>query len=441
MEDLARADRGEIETAQERYFAEMIDLAATRHPRTRELLKRQRLSRSDFASLSDLARLPVTRKEDYLADPAAFRLDTAGLPEEMQSVWDVMYTTGSAAGKPTPFVSTTYDFFRILEANRSMLRLRAVRAEDIIANLFPVTPRPHGAFIRALHAAASMNLRVVAALPGNPSPYFTLGNDLDRVVEIVARSRASILWGVPSYVRRVVARATELGADFSAVRLAFVTGEGLAEVARDELTSALRALGRKDAWVSISYGATELQCGLVECAPGSGYHNPAPDQFHLQIVDPQSFAPLPDGQPGLVVLTHLRRRGTVLLRYALGDVSVLSRAPCPHCGAGTDRLVAMPRRADRLFKVKGTLVNPDVLVQAAEAVLGAQEFQFVVRDGEILGLHVAGQADETLSKRLSDSVKQACGVTPAVAFVDAEAISDPSHSWKAKRVVDQRRPI
>lgn len=441
MEDLASADRAAIESAQERFFAEMIELAATRHPHTRDLLKRHRLARSDFACLADLARLPVTRKQDYLADPAAFRLDTTGLPEEMQSVWDVMYTTGSTAGRPTPFVSTTFDFFRILEANRSMLRLRAVRTEDTIANLFPVTSRPHGAFIRVFHAAASMNLRVVAALPGNPSPYFTLGNDLDRVVEIVARSRSSILWGVPSYVRRVVARAAELGADFSAVRLALVTGEGLSEAARDELTAGLKALGRKDAWVSISYGATELQGGLVECAPGSGYHNPAPDQFHLQIVDPQTLAPLADGQPGLVVLTHLRRRGTVLLRYALGDTSILSRAQCPHCGAGTDRLIAMPRRADCLLKVKGTLVNPDILVQAAEALLGAQEFQFVVRDGEILGLNVAGKADETLSKRLSDHVKQACGVTPAVAFVTAEAISDPSRSWKAKRVVDQRRPM
>lgn len=441
MQELARAGRGEIEEAQERFFAEMIDLAAARHPHTRLLFERSGLARGDFASLADLARLPVTRKADYLADPAAFRLDTAGLPEEMQSVWDVMYTTGSTAGRPTPFVSTTYDFFRILEANRSMLRLRAVRDDDIIANLFPVTARPHGAFIRALHAAASMNLRVVAALPGNPSPYFTLGNDLDRVVGIVARSRASILWGVPSYVRRVVARAAELGADFSAVRLALVTGEGLPEAGRDELTAALRALGTKDAWVSISYGATEMQGGMVECTPGSGYHNPAPDQFHLQIVDPQTLAPLADGQPGLVVLTHLRRRGTVLLRYALGDISALTHAPCPHCGAGTDRLTAMPRRADRLVKVKGTLLNPDVLVQAAEAVLGAQEFQFVIRDGEILGLNVAGRENEALLKRLAENVKQACGVTPSVAFVAAEAISDPSRSWKAKRVVDQRRPM
>ena len=94
-----------------------------------------------------------------------------------------------------------------------MLRLRGARPDDVIANLFPLTPRPHGAFIRVLHAAASLNLRVVSAMPGNPSPYFTLGHGTDEVVDIIARSRATILWGVPSYVRRVVARAEEKGAD------------------------------------------------------------------------------------------------------------------------------------------------------------------------------------------------------------------------------------
>jgi phenylacetate-CoA ligase len=345
-----------------------------------------------------------------------------------------MYTTGSTAGTPTPFVSTTFDFFRILEANRNMLRLRGARPDDIIADLFPLTVRPHGAFIRTLHAAASMNLRVVAALPGNPSPQFTLGNHLDTVVDVVARSRASILWGVPSYVRRLLERAGELGADFSAVRLAFLTGEGVNEPAREAFTQSLRRLGRPDAWVSISYGATEMQGGMVECAPGSGYHNPAPDQFLFEVVDPDTLAPQPEGRPGLVLLTHLRRRGTVLFRYALGDISTLTRERCPHCGSWTDRLTSMPRRADALFKVKGMLVNPDVLVQAAEAVLGATEFQFVVQDGEILALRVAGRADDALSEKLLQRVKQACAVTPVVSFGEIEA------GWKAKRVVDQRRP-
>ncbi|TAK82385.1 MAG: phenylacetate--CoA ligase family protein [Betaproteobacteria bacterium] len=434
VSDLLYAPREAIEAERERCFAEMMDLAAARHPRTRARMAASGLARADFASLADLARLPPTLKSEYMADPDAFRLDAEGLPQEMRTVWDVMYTTGTSAGRPTPFVSTTYDFFRILETNRNMLRLRGVRPEDVIANLFPLTAVPHGAFIRALHAAASMNLRVVAALPGNPSPYFTLGTDIDGVVRIVARSEATILWGVPSFVRRVVARAAEMGADFSAVRLAFVTGEGVTEAAREELTAALRRLGRPDAWVSVSYGSTEMQGGMVECAPGSGLHNPAPGQFYMEVVDPKTYAPVGDGNPGLLLLTHLRRRGTVLLRYALGDVSVLSRERCPHCGSWTDRLVAMPRRSDALLKIKGTLVNPDVLAQAAEAVLGAREFQFVVEEAGFT-LKVAGEPDNDLTRTAVEAVKRASGVTPALLFVTP---GDFISSWKLKRVVDLR---
>jgi phenylacetate-CoA ligase len=439
MSDLLFASRAEIEAAQACRFAETMQRVSEGHPYYRRVLSERGLGAADFRSLDDLAKLPLTRKQDYMGEPEAFRISNARLPEEMQTVWDVMYTTGSTAGQPTPFVSTSFDFFRILELNCNMLRLRGVRPEDVIANLFPLTARPHGAFIRTLHAAAAMNIRVVAALPGNPSPYFTLGRGLDEVVAIVARSRATILWGVPSYVRRVVGRAEESGADFRAVRLAFVTGEGLGEPARADLTAALRRVGSPDAWVSISYGATEMQGGMVECAPGSGYHNPAPDQFHIGIVDPASGAPMDDGRPGLVTLTHLQRTGTVLLRYALGDTSVLSRSRCAHCGSSTDRLVAMPRRADLLVKIKGTLVNPDVLVQAAESVLAGAEFQFTITRGadgaDALTVKVAGQG---FAERLAQAVKQAAGVTPTVEMVPAGSLADPSRSWKTKRVVDLR---
>lgn len=439
--------RREIDAAQEANFAEMMDLVCERHPYYRRLLASRGLSRSEFASLADLAKLPVTRKDDYVREPEAFVLDGAGLPEEMRAVWDVMHTTGSTSGKPTPFVSTAFDFYRILELQRNMMRLRAVRPEDIVANLFPLTVYPHGAFIRALHAAAAVNLRVVCALPGNPSPYFTLGNRTDEVVRTVERSRATILWCVASYLRRVLARAEELGADFRSVRLAFVTGEGLPEEAREDLTSALRRIGTPDAWVSISYGSTETQGGLVECAPGSGYHNPAPDQFHVSIVDPDSNEPVADGNPGLVILTHLKRRGTVLLRYALGDVSVRTRERCAHCGSHTERLTEMPRRADALVKIKGMLVNPDAMVQALEAELGAREFRVVIAkedpaealSADRLTLQVAGAAeDRSLAARLAVRVKEAVGVTPLVEFVAVESVADPSGAWKLRRVIDSR---
>lgn len=442
-EDLLFAPRAAIEAAQTRNFARQIDWVLARHPHYRDLARSNGLSRADFASPADLAKLPLTGKDAYMRDPNRFLLQTDGLPEEMRTVWDTMYTTGSTAGITTPFVSTTFDFFQLLQLQRNMLRLRGARAGDTIVNLFPLTRAPHGGWIRALHGATSMSLPVVAAMPGRPSEYFTVGNDTDGVVRIVERSRGTILWGVPSYIAHMVGRARELGADFSTVRLVFVTGEGLPESARTELIGALARVGANAA-VHVSYGATEIQGGFVECAHGSGYHNPAPDQIHVDIVDPDSGKPLPDGVAGLVVLSHLSRSGTVLLRYALGDISVRSRERCPHCGSWTDRFTAMPRRVDALVKIKGMLVNPAVLIEAIETRLGGRTFQAVVEKrgtGELaadaLVVRVTDRADSG-TEGLIDAVRAAVGVTPEIQIVAPSALVDPGEAWKMKKFVDRR---
>lgn len=444
--ELLFRERAEIERVQRENLRATMALVAERHPYYRAILASRALGAVDFIEIADLAKLPLTTKVEYMRTPERFVLETAGLDEEMRIVWDTMYTTGSTAGTPTPFVSTSYDFYDILSLQRNMLKLRGVTADDVIANLFPLTRAPHGAWIRALHAAASLNIRVVAAMPGNPSPHLTVGNGLDEVVRIVARTRATILWGVPSYLARVAARAGELAADFSAVRMLFVTGEGLTEPARVALVDALASVGAS-AQVSISYGATELQGGMIECAPGTGYHNPAPEQALIELVDPATHAPVPDGTPGLVTLTHLRRRGTLLLRYSLGDVSTRTRERCPHCGAWTDRLTTMPRRADALVKVKGMLVNPDVLVQTLEAELGAQMFRAVVSKAgggplapDVLEVRIA-QADPLDPARaaaIAERVHAAIAVTPRVVAVAPDSLADPSAAWKTKKFVDTR---
>jgi phenylacetate-coenzyme A ligase PaaK-like adenylate-forming protein len=123
------------------------------------------------------------------------------------------------------------------------------------------------------------------------------------------------------------------------------------------------------------------------------------------------------------------------MRYALGDISTLTHERCPHCGSWTDRLVATPRRADALVKIKGTLVNPAVMVEAAEQLLGGREFQFVITQ-EAMTLNVAGAEDAETKRKVSASVKAATGVTPKVQFVSE--IPQSAEAWKAKRVLDQR---
>lgn len=443
------AEWPEIDAIRVANFAASMELLSRGHAWLRRVLAERKLSLADFASLADLVKLPVTSKRDYADAPDQFRLELDDLSEEMSAVWDVMYTTGSTSGKPTPFVSTTFDFYHILLLQRRMLEIRGVGPGDSIANLFPLTPRPHGAFIRVLHAAAAMNIPVISALPGNPSPYFTLGNDLDAVVDVLAAAQPTILWGVPSYLRRVLGRVAERGKKLPRVRLAFVTGEGVSDAGRSELMERLRAAGAPSPAISISYGMTEIQGGLVECAPGSGFHNPVPEHFYFEIVDPDTKKPVPDGTPGLILLTHLHRRGTVLLRYAVGDITIRTRERCPHCGRVTDRFVATPYRADDLVKLKGMLVNPAQIAAALEGDPRIADFQIVAEKSEpgsalsldVLKLRVVARSEAAsdLRESLAERVKRAVGVTPAIEFVAPMALE--TAGWKAKRFVDLRKPV
>jgi len=450
LDPLFAAGAAQLAEFREKIFAATLDRVFAAHPYYRRKFTEQGLSRADVRGLDDIVKLPVTSKADYVAEPDAFVLGAAGAADETETVvWDIMYTTGST-GKPTPFVSTAYDFVNILALNRNMLRLRGVTPADTILNLFPLTRYPHGAFARAMNAAASMNIPVVAALPGHVNErHPEIGSRLDEVVGIAARSRATILWGVPTFIRKLAARAEELGAKLPEVRLVFVTGEGFGDAARADLVERLQRLGAAAPFISVSYGATEMQGGMVECAPGAGNHNPAPDQFFFEAVDPQTHAPVPDGEEGLILLTHLDRRGTVMLRYALGDLARLTRARCAHCRALTERLLGMPRRIDGLIKIKGMLVNPQALVDAVAAETDVLEFQAVVAkevagdplsmDRLVLNIVPAAEAGADLTERLQSTVQRAIGVTPAVERIAADDPLVAGRGWKAKPVLDLRK--
>lgn len=445
--DLPYRPRSEIDAVQEANFAQILDLCFARHPYYRQRFAHMGLERGDIAGLADIGKIPLIAKRDYATDPELFRLDTDGLAEEARVGFDVMHTTGTSGGTPTPFYSTVHDFYSILTANRRALEIRGVRETDLVANLCPMTLYPYGAFHRTIAAANAMKIPVISPMPGHPSPDFHWSSSLDEVIRSAERHRATILWGVTSYVRRVLMRARELGADLSAVRLAFVTGEAVTDAMRADLTRRMTELGASNPWVSISYAATEMQVGSVECCPGSGYHNPAPDQFHFQVVDPETHEPLPDGETGLAVLTHLNRRGTVLLRYALGDMTSLTRMPCPHCGAETDRFIAMPSRADDLVKVKGMLLDPGSVAEVLLADGRVDEFQIVIdrQDPEdalsmdVMRLRLAPKPGTDPGAALCDAVKAAVGVRPEIDIVAVHDIYDPDASLKARRFIDRRK--
>src|SRR5690606_33412458 len=92
-------------------------------------------------------------------------------PDISEVLWDIAYTSGSTS-EPTPLYHTARDFRGILSAQVRMAEIRGMTADDKIANLYPLTQYPHGAWTRANHAAAALGAELTVALGGSVSkPY------------------------------------------------------------------------------------------------------------------------------------------------------------------------------------------------------------------------------------------------------------------------------
>ena len=128
-------------------------------------------------------------------------------------------------------------------------------------------------------------------------------------------------------------------------------------------------------------------------------------------------------------------------------MTALTRAPCPHCGAETDRFIALPSRADDLVKVKGMLVDPGHVAEVLLADGRVEEFQIVIdRENpddalsmDVMRLRLAPKAGADPCSALCEAVKSAVGIRPEIEIVRVNEIYDPDASLKARRFIDNRK--
>ncbi|MEO7405367.1 MAG: AMP-binding protein, partial [Burkholderiales bacterium] len=336
-----------------------------------------------------------------------------------------------------------------LHQSRRVAAISGIRDTDMIANLFPLNAAPMGAFVRSATNAYAAGAAIFAALPGAPHGDFNVHRTLDDAVAMIERHRATILWGVLSFLRRVLDRAIERGADFGAVRMCALSGEASSPALVQALRALMRTLGTAGQIVFDRYGSTEIGA-FAQCQEDGHWHNPAPEIQYHEIVDPETGGRLPDGERGALAVTHLDRRGTVLVRFLVGDQVSLVRGPCPHCGRTGDRVVGPVVRTKDLVKVKGMLINPAALAQAIGQVPGIDEYQFVVRKADPrdplsmdeLALRIATRVPdrEALTVRVVQATREIAQVRPVIEFVEAIDIFNPAGQTKAIRFTDQRTP-
>lgn len=443
-----------IKEMQNRAFKRQMEWVWDGHPYYKEVLPANGIQPGDIQGLDDLEKIPPTYKKDYMADPEAFRLKPSD-PTLYDWLFEVTYTTGSTTGVPTPFWNTIHDSHGIWQMIFRGVKLGGFPPYARFINLFPLGPVPHIGFFRARDIGMmGMGCLNLYGCTGMTYPEFPIHRSMDYVIDLIESGQAEVWLGIASFIRRLIMKAEEQGRDFSATKHIQALGEACPKAMREDMQRRLINMGAEEPFISNSYGFTEMQGAMPECCDFSGCHNPAPNLYFFEIVDEATGKRLPNGERGLICITHLNRRGTVLLRYVIGDLGALSHETCPNCGRNVERSViavgsTYATRTAELVKLKGTLINPEVLRDEVANTPGVKEYQIIFTKKDLtdpysldeLVVKIApedGFDKEEMERAIQTKLITAIEMRAKVDFVPMQEIYDPTVALKAYRVLDMR---
>jgi phenylacetate-CoA ligase len=256
------------------------------------------------------------------------------------------------------------------------------------------------------------------------------GGNTPRQAQLLEDLGAEILCCTPSYALAIADHVSE------PERFKLRAGVFGAEPWTDGLREAIEgALGLTAVDI---YGLSEVMGPGVsaECVEGRDGAHVNEDHFLVEVVDPESGQPLPDGEVGELVFTTLTKEALPLLRYRTGDLASLTREPCA-CGRTFARMSRVLGRTDDMLIIRGVNVFPSEVERALLAIPElAPHYQLVVeRPGHLdeLTVQVEGTA-EAASVRMQ--LRSVLGLTAQVEIVQPGSI--PRSEGKALRVVDRR---
>lgn len=193
------------------------------------------------------------------------------------------------------------------------------------------------------------------------------------------------------------------------------------------------------------YGLTEIYGpGIgINCQKDSGIHY-WDDYIYIEIINPETGEPVPDGEDGEIVITTLVKEGAPLIRFRTHDLSRIIPEKCP-CGSKFPRIDIIKGRSDDMFKVRGVNMFPAQVEEILSKVEGASsEYSVTIaRDDDnnrdVMLLTVEGDGNysfDEITKKILDLFKSMIGMTPKVIVVPIGTL--PRSEKKTKRVTDLR---
>jgi len=263
------------------------------------------------------------------------------------------------------------------------------------------------------------------------------GMDSKARASLVVNNRPTVLAATPSFALFLAGLVREMGVDprQTAVRRLISLGEPLPAATRGRIEESW------DADVHQFYGCTEAapSCGGYTC--GHAMHV-MEDTHLIETVDPVTMKPVPDGEPGLSVITNLCSEASPQLRFLVGDFTALSRGTC-ECGRTHVRTSGFAGRADDMLNVRGVTVPSAVedLMRGLPEV--GDEFQIVLErpseGAEVLRLLVEPRGDASaggLADRIAVEFRVRFDLRADMEVVPPGSL--PKTEFKAKRVRDLR---
>ncbi|HET7199279.1 MAG TPA: AMP-binding protein [Burkholderiales bacterium] len=344
----------------------------------------------EVADRTALSRLPVTRKSDLIA------LQKAERPFGGLNAAPVAHI-GRVFVSPGPIYEpggSGRDWWRAARA----LFAAGLRAGDLAVNTFAYHFTPAGAMLEA--GALALGCAVVPAGGGQTEAQITTIADL----------RANAYIGTPSFLKLIVEKADELGADIGCLKKAAVGAEYLPPALR----AACAARGIR---VLQSYASADL--GLIAYESEALEGMILDEGLILEIVRVGTGEPAPEGEVGEVVITTFNR-DYPLIRFGTGDLSAVLPGPSP-CGRTNIRIRGWMGRADQTTKVRGMFVQPSQVAELLKRHKEILRARLVVdnpggNDRMTLHCEARGEPAPGLAQAIADTLRSITKLRGEVVF-------------------------
>ncbi len=419
-------DRSAIEAVQLTRLRSTVE-QARRSPFYGRRLAEAGVSAESLQTLDDARCIPFTTKDDLRSQYPD------GLACVPRSEFVRMHCSSGTTGSPVAICHTQLDLNAWADLMARSIHMTGVRRDDVFQNM-----SGYGLFTGGLgihNGAERLGCMTIPAGAGNSRRQLKLMRDF----------RSTVAHILPSYALHLGGLLAEDGEDPRSLplRIALVGAEPYTEETRRRIEEMF------DIKVYNSYGLSEMN------GPGVGMECPAQQGMHiwedaylLEIVDPETGKPVPDGEVGELVMSTLCRQGMPVLRYRTRDLTRIIPGDCS-CGRKHRRIDRIMGRSDDMIIVKGVNIYPmqveKILMGFPEVgqnyliILEREDLKDTIRvqveireEGFVEDMRHLRGLQETIVRRLRDEIL----VTPRVELVQRNAL--PKSEGKAKRVLDLR---